>query len=86
MSANSYLITLVVTLANVLTFLILIQAVLSFVLSPFHPVRMTLSRFLEPIYAPIRRILPPVGAFDFTPLVVLLIVNVLERLIISMLQ
>lgn len=31
-----------------------------------------LSRLLEPMYAPIRRILPPMGGLDLAPLVVLL--------------
>lgn len=31
-----------------------------------------LNRLLEPIYSPIRRMLPPMGGLDFTPLIVLL--------------
>lgn len=31
-----------------------------------------LSRLLEPLYAPLRRILPPMGGLDLSPLVVLL--------------
>ncbi|NIZ09700.1 YggT family protein [Pseudooceanicola sp. HF7] len=31
-----------------------------------------LNRILEPIYAPIRRILPPMGGIDLAPLVALL--------------
>ncbi|MFN3938243.1 MAG: YggT family protein [Gemmobacter sp.] len=31
-----------------------------------------LNRLLEPIYAPVRRILPAMGGLDLTPLVVLL--------------
>jgi YggT family protein len=34
-----------------------------------------LSRLLEPIYGPIRRILPPMGGLDLSPLVALLIVH-----------
>ena len=33
-----------------------------------------LNRFLEPIYEPIRRILPNTGALDLAPLIALLIV------------
>ncbi|MEO1107176.1 MAG: YggT family protein [Pseudomonadota bacterium] len=31
-----------------------------------------LNRLLEPIYAPIRRLLPPMGGLDLAPLIVLL--------------
>ena len=33
----------------------------------------------EPILAPVRRVLPPTGMMDFSPLVVLLILGVLWR-------
>ena len=31
----------------------------------------TLNRLTEPLYRPIRRLLPKIGAFDFAPLIVL---------------
>ncbi|WP_210528649.1 YggT family protein [Rubellimicrobium arenae] len=37
-----------------------------------------LSRVLEPIYSPIRRILPPMGGLDLAPLVALLAIYALE--------
>lgn len=40
-----------------------------------------LSRLLEPIYAPIRRFLPPMGGLDLAPLVLLIGVYALRILI-----
>ena len=40
-----------------------------------------LSRLLEPIYAPIRRILPPMGGLDLAPLVLLVGVYALRIVI-----
>lgn len=40
-----------------------------------------LTRLLEPIYAPIRRILPNTGALDLAPLVVLIAVIILRNTI-----
>ena len=37
-----------------------------------------LTRLLEPLYAPIRRILPPMGGIDLSPLVVLIGIYALE--------
>jgi YggT family protein len=37
-----------------------------------------LGRVLEPVYAPIRRILPNMGGVDLTPLVVLIAIYALE--------
>ena len=39
---------------------------------------MGLSRLLEPLYGPIRRVLPSMGGLDLAPLVVLLAIYALE--------
>jgi YggT family protein len=85
MPINNFLIILITTLANILTIVIILNAILSFVLNPFHPIRMALGRVLEPIYGPIRRVIPPIGMMDFTPLVVLLAIQLIERFLISLL-
>lgn len=38
-----------------------------------------LNRLLEPIYSPIRRILPDTGALDLAPLVVFIIIIILRQ-------
>ena len=42
-----------------------------------------LNRLLEPLYAPIRRILPNMGGLDLTPLVALLGIYALRIIIIN---
>ena len=42
-----------------------------------------LNRILEPIYGPIRRILPNMGGLDLTPLVVLIAVYALRIVLIN---
>ena len=37
-----------------------------------------LNRILEPIYGPIRRLLPPMGGLDLAPLIALLAIYVIE--------
>lgn len=37
-----------------------------------------LNRLLEPIYAPVRRVLPPMGGLDLAPLVVLIAIYALQ--------
>jgi YggT family protein len=44
--------------------------------SPFAPVVNVLMQLTEPVFAPVRRVLPSVGAFDFTPIVVLIVLNI----------
>jgi YggT family protein len=40
-----------------------------------------LDRMTEPLYRPIRRILPDFGGLDFSPLVVIILIWVLQRLL-----
>lgn len=42
-----------------------------------------LSRLLEPIYTPVRRMLPNTGGLDLAPLVVFVLIIILQRLLIN---
>jgi len=81
-----FLITLVNALEQILFLLILVHIVLSYILSPYHPLRQQLDRWVEPLLAPIRRVIPPVGMFDFSPLVLLILAqivgNIVKRLLV----
>lgn len=73
-------------LANLLTILIVIWVVVSWVLPPYHPLREALDRIVDPMVTPIRRVLPATGPVDFSPLVLLLLVGLLSRVIVWLLQ
>jgi len=51
-------------------------------MSPYHPVRVTLDKLVNPFLAPIRRILPQTGMLDFSPVVLIILLQVLEYLIL----
>ena len=78
------LVTVVSGVIRILTILIVVDAVLSFVMDPYHPVRQTLDRIVEPMVAPIRRIMPQTGALDLSPLILLILLQVIDRVIISL--
>ena len=80
---SSAIIIIVSTLAQVFSLLIIVDAILSFMMSPLHPIREALGKILNPIYAPIRRILPPMGGIDFTPVVPLFLIQMITRLIVN---
>ena len=80
------LIQLISILANILTLLVIVDALLSFVLPPFHPVREAVGRVLNPIYAPIRRVIPPLGMIDITPIILIVLIQVVETILISLLS
>lgn len=55
---------------------VIAQAILSWV-SPFSPVMGMLERFTTPLLGPLRRHLPPIAGIDLSPLVFLLLAQVL---------
>jgi YggT family protein len=74
------------TLANLIVLLVIVDSVLSYFLNPFHPVRNALDRILQPFLAPIRRIVPMVGMFDLSPLILIILVEILAFALVSFLQ
>jgi len=68
-----------------LSLLVIINALLSFFIAPYHPLRQALDRIVEPMLAPIRRIIPPAGVFDFSALVLIILLRVLSNLVINVL-
>ena len=79
------IVELIILLINLLTILVIVDVVLTWVLSPYHPLRETLDRIVEPMLMAIRRVLPYMGGLDFSPFILLLIIQLLGRLLISLL-
>ena len=81
---------ILIMLLNVLWWIIIIQVILSW-LFVFNVLNVSsggvrafagaLEKITAPIYRPIRKILPDFGGIDFSPVVVLLAIMVLQRLL-----
>jgi YggT family protein len=80
------LINLVQTIAWLFSLLLIVDIILSYFMSPYHPVRLTLDRIVQPVLNPIRRIIPPLGMIDISPIVLLILVQVLESLLLGILS
>jgi YggT family protein len=69
---------------NVLTLLVIAKVILSYFMSPYHPVRETIDRIVEPMMAPVRRIVPPMGMLDFTPFIFIILLRLIRMLLFSL--
>lgn len=74
--------TIIRLIFNILNLLILVDIIVSFFLSPYHPIRNVLDSIVNPLLSPIRKILPQTGMLDFSPIVLILIFQLLEYLIL----
>lgn len=82
----SSLISAVQLISLVLTLAVLADVIVSFFLNPFHPIRRWLNSVVEPMLAPIRRILPAVGPLDFSPFVLLILIQLVQDLLVRVLR
>lgn len=80
------IISLISRIIQILVLVVIIQAFMTFFLSPFHPVRRFFDRLVEPMLAPIRRVIPPIGMLDLSPLILIIFLQVLNILIQSLLS
>lgn len=70
---------------QLLFWLVLISVILSYFMDPYHPIRRAVDSVVEPMLAPIRRVVPLIGMLDFSPLILLLLLQLLRNLIIRIL-
>jgi YggT family protein len=78
---ESYLLGLVDLVLTLITVLLILNILASYVLDPYHPARRFLNQLSEPILRPFRGLLPPVGMFDFTIMLALIVIRILGELI-----
>jgi YggT family protein len=66
-------------LLDLYSVLIIAAVVLSWLrLDPRNPLVAMIRTLTEPVLEPVRRLLPPMGGLDFSPMVVLLVVQALR--------
>ena len=84
------LIDILIMLLRVLSLIIIVQAILSWLVA-FNVINThndfvrqllyALDRITAPIYRPIRRIMPDFGGIDFSPIVLILLIQILRKLV-----
>ena len=77
-------------LLTILTWIIIIQVILSWLLAinvlntssqGVRSIAVAMDRITAPLYRPIRRVLPDFGGIDFSPLVILILIQVIKKLL-----
>jgi len=69
-------------LLDLYSIVVLVAVIASWVqLPPSNPVGRVVYGLTEPLLQPIRRVLPPMGGLDFSPLVLLVLVQIVKRLV-----
>ena len=80
---------LFIAVLNLMIFAIVARAILSFVVPMAgarpHPILLNINNLVnqltEPILGPVRRVLPRMGALDFSPMVVIIILVIIKEIV-----
>jgi YggT family protein len=82
LKATAYILNIIL---NIYIWIIIIRALVSWVSpSPYNPIVRFLYAVTEPVLYPIRRYLPVYfGGFDFSPIVVLLVILFLQQFLVA---
>lgn len=71
--------------SQVITFLVLAHVILSYFMDPYHPIRAFVDRLVEPLLAPIRRIVPLIGMLDFSPVILIILIQFITSILVRFL-
>lgn len=80
------LVQVINTFSQILCLVVILSAFFSYFMDPYHPVRRGVNSIVEPMLAPIRRVVPPVGMIDFSPLILIVLIQLATKLIVGFLQ
>ena len=81
----TYLVNIINIFVQLITLLVIVEVFLSYFMSPYHPVRLFIDRIVYPLLRPIRNVISPIGGLDLSPIILVIIVQLLGRIIISIL-
>jgi YggT family protein len=74
---------LLLRLIDLYSLIVLAAVVLSWIrVDPYNPLVRIVDILTEPALDPIRRVLPPMGGFDFSPMVLLIGLQLLKDLVL----
>ena len=75
----SNLATAILLITRILMMIVLADVIVSYFLDPLHSIRRFLDNLVQPLLEPIRRILPSAGIIDLSPLILLILLEVIGR-------
>ena len=82
---SDFLVQFIRILANILYIALIGRLIISWLnVSSANPIASVIYQITEPILAPLRRILPKVGMLDFSPMVAIFIIILVQRVFIAL--
>ena len=80
------IILLLARVLQIYTFVLLIRILITWIpnLDPYHPIVQLLFQVTEPVLEPARKLIPPIGMIDISPIVVFIVLGILQDLLMQL--
>lgn len=77
---------LLARIIEIYTFVLLIRILMSWIpnLDPYNPIVQMLRQVTDPVLEPARRLIPPIGMIDISPIVVFIALSIIRDLLVRM--
>lgn len=82
----SLIVSIIAVLRDALVLLVMVSVILSFVMDRYHPVRRWVDSIVDPLLTPIRRVVPMVGMLDFSPVVLIILIQIVAGILIQLVR
>jgi YggT family protein len=80
------LIQVIFLLIQLIQIVLLVYVITTWVLPPYNSFRITLANIFEPVLAPLRNLIPPMGGLDFSVLVLFVILYIITNILAGILR
>ncbi len=80
------IVSFIALVRDVLVLLVIVSVILSYLVDRYHPLRRWVDAIVDPMLTPIRRIVPLVGMLDFSPVVLIILIQFIAGLLINILR
>lgn len=71
---------------QIYTFVLLVRILITWIpnLDPYNPIVQMLFQVTEPVLEPARKLIPPLGMIDISPIVVFIVLGILQDLLMQL--
>ena len=82
----NFVVQLLVTLIQLYSLVILVRIILSWIpnVDRSNQIIRFLYQITDPVLEPVRRVIPPIGMIDISPIIVFIGLHILQRVLVSM--
>ena len=87
MNLFSFIILVINIFCELFFLALIIRIILSWInISPYNPISRITHQITEPLLGKIRQYIKPLGMFDFSPMIAIILLEVIQRVVASLLK